>query len=908
MPDWTQHVRPRLSGLRLSPTREAEIIEELSQHLDDRYRELLAGGMSAAEATREALSDFREGDVLAHYLAPLRQARTPSAITPGTTRSNFLSDLWRDIRYAMRMIRKNPGFACVVVITLALGIGANSAIFSFINAVILSPLPFHDPSRLVVIDEISSQGEEMSVSLPDLTDWRAQAQSFEEIAGVNNISFNLVGEGTPQRLNGQLVTANLFHVLGVQPQLGRTFTAEEDKYGVPSTALISDSLWRQAFGSDPNIIGRHIDLGDADVVTVIGVMPPRFEIIKKSDVWMPLSLWLSPRSAWLDRGNHMGLRAIGRLKPGIPLEQSVTEIRLIQAQLDREYPVVNAGISVFIGTLQSRLVREIRPTLLVLMGAVGFVLLIACVNVANLSLARAAVRQPEMGIRMALGAPRHRLIRQLLTESLLLGLFGGVVGVLVGRWLLSGLIALSPEDMPRLADVQMNGRVLLFTTSLTLLTSFLFGLLPTLPATRNSLSSVFNKTGRSFTDGPLRRRIFDALLVTEIAFALVLLTGSGLMARTMYKVYQVDPGFRTDHLLTMRMTLMDPKYHDPAQCVVFERDAIAKVEAVPGVESASFTLSLPNQGSEWGSVFVVENQPVPERDKVPSAAINPAGPEYFKTMGIPLLQGRLFTPSDTVETPKVVIVNETLARRFWPNQNPIGKRLRQGWPESPIDWREVVGVVGDIKLDGVLQKTPSHIYLPLAQSHPSDLFLAVRTQSDPAPMTASIQAALHTVDPALPFYDIRTMDELAKRATMPQRAATILLSIFAVVAILLAAVGIYGVISWGVVKRTREMGLRMALGAMRRDVVWLVLRRSMLLVLLGVGLGLVGAYALTRVLSSMISEGGPGKTPLLFGVNAVDPFTFIAVPLLLSLVAFLACVVPALRATKIDPLKALRYE
>ena len=820
----------------------------------------------------------------------------------------MLSETYQDLKFSARILRKNPGFASVVVITLALGIGANSAIFSFLNAVILNPLPFHDPSRLVSMDQVSSQGGEMSVSLLDLYDWRERSRSFEEIGGANNISFNLVSEGTPQRLNGQQVTANFFHILGVQPQLGRTFLAEEDKYGVPSTALISDSLWRNTFGSDPNIIGRHIDLGDADVVSVIGVMPPRFEFIQKSDVWLPLSLWLHPKSAWLDRGNHMGLRVIARLKPGVTLEQSATEMSQIQAQLDRENPVVNAGIGVSTRSLQSRIVREIRPTLLVLMGAVGFVLLIACVNVANLSLARAAVRQPEMGIRMALGARRHRLIRQLLTESLVLGLFGGLVGVLVGRWLLSGLIALSPPDMPRLADVQMNGRVLLFTTSLTLLTSFLFGLLPTLPATRNSLFSVFNKTGRSFTDGPLRRRIFDALLVTEIAFALVLLTGAGLMARTMYKVAQVDPGFRTDHLLTLRMTLMSPKYRDLAQIVSFERDAIARVEAVPGVDSAAFTLALPIEGEVWGSVFVVENQPVPDRGQVPSAAINPAGPEYFKTMGIPLLQGRLFTPADTITAPKVVIVNETLARRFWPNENPIGKRLRQGWPESPIDWREVVGVVGDVKLDGVLQKTPLHIYWPLAQYYPNDLFLAVRTQSDPAPMSASIQAALHTVDPALPFYDVQTMDERAKRSTLLQRAATILLSIFAVVAILLAAVGIYGVISWGVVQRTREMGLRMALGAMRWDVVWLVLRRSMLLVLVGVGLGLVGSLALARVLSSMLSEGGPGKTPLLFGVKAMDPITFIVVPVVLALVAFVACLLPALRATKIDPLVALRYE
>src|SRR5215203_5446427 len=443
MPDWTQHVRPRLSGLRLSPTREAEIVEELSQHLDDRYRELIAGGMSSDEATRVALSDFRGGNVLADYIAPLRQARPPSAITPGASGSNLLSDLWQDIRYAARMLRKNPGFAAVVVITLALGIGANTAIFSFVNAVILNPLPFPDSDRLVVINEISKEGAEIGVSLLNFQDWQVRAKSFEEIGGYRFDTFNLSGTGSPQRLIGQEVTLNYFRILGVQPQLGRTFTEEEKFTPVGTAVLISDSLWRTTFGSDPNILGRIVNLGGYDY-WVIGVMPPRFEFIRKTDLWAPLGGWLAPNSAWFHRENYMGLKAIAKLKPGISVSQGDVEMRQLATQMAKENSETNSGASAYARSLQSMIVHEVRSTLLVLMGAVGFVLLIACVNVANLSIARALVREQEMGIRMALGAGRGRLIRQMLNESVLLSLLGGLAGILCARWLLSALIKLAP--------------------------------------------------------------------------------------------------------------------------------------------------------------------------------------------------------------------------------------------------------------------------------------------------------------------------------------------------------------------------------------------------------------------------------------------------------------------------------
>jgi putative ABC transport system permease protein len=818
-------------------------------------------------------------------------------------------ETYRDLKYSLRMLRKNPGFAAVVVITLALGIGANTAIFSFVNAVVLNPLPFPDSSRLVVMSETNKEGEQMSVSLLNFQDWRARAKSFAEIGGVRLVSFNLTGvDVPPQRLSGQAVTPNFFHILGVQPQLGRVFMEEDDKYGIPPSVLISDSLWRTTFGSDPNILGKSLNLGLTQF-TVIGVLPPGFEFMRKADVWAPLGGWLKPNSNWFDRGNHMGILALGRLKSEATLAAAETEIRQIAAQLEREFPATNTGNGAFTRSLQTAVVHEVSSMLLVLMGAVAFVLLIACVNVANLSLARAAVRTQEIGIRLALGAGRGRLMRQLFTENLLLALLGGLAGVLTARWLLNGLLALAPADLPRLDSVKMNGTVLLFTAGLTLVTSLLFGLLPTLQATRGDRFMAFNQSGRSSTASPGRRRLFDGLMVAEIGLALVLLTGAGLMTRTIYKLAQVDPGFRPDHLLTMRFDLVGPKYDDNEERQqAFLRDAGEKLKALAGVESAAFTLSLPIQGSEWGSVFIVGDQPVPERSQIPSAAFNPVSTGYLETMGIKLRRGRLFTDADGPNVPTVAVINETMARRFWPNEDPIGKRLKQGWPEWKTPWREVVGVVADVKLNGVVEETPLHVYLPLAQSGSSDVSLVLRTKTDPASMTAAAQAALREVDKDLPLYQVRTMDEVFKRAILPQRAAMVLLTAFALLSILLAAVGIYGVISWGVTQRTREMGLRMALGAQQRDVLWLILRRNMVLVFGGVVLGLAGALALTRVLSGLLTQTGTGRSPLLFGVEAVDPATFITVPLLLSLVALLACCLPARRATKVDPMVVLRYE
>src|ERR1044071_1549439 len=492
----------------------------------------------------------------------------------------MLTEPYQDVKYSVRMLRKHPGFAAVVVITLALGIGANTAIFSFVNAVILNPLPFPDADRLVVISEISKEGMEIGVSLPNFQDWQVRAKSFQEIGGYRFDTFNLTGMGSPQRLVGQEVTGNYFRILGVQPQLGRTFTAEEEEKFTPvgTAILISDSLWRTTFGSDPKILGRTMNLGGYDY-WVIGVMPPRFEFVRKTDVWAPLGGWLAPNSAWFHRENYMGLEAIAKLKPGISVSQADVEMRQLATQMAKENASTNSGASAYVRSLQSMIVHEVRSTLLVLMGAVGFVLLIACVNVANLSIARALVREQEMGIRMALGAGRRRLIRQMLNESLLLSLLGGLAGILCARWLLSALIKLAPQNLARIDDVHLSGRGLLFTAGITLLTGLLFGLLPAWSATRTKPAMVFNQ--RSSTSGPLRRRLFDGLLVAEIALALVVVTGAGLMTRTMYKIANVNPGFQSDHVLTMKLDMCcDPKYRNLTQQESFRRDVLTKVKAV----------------------------------------------------------------------------------------------------------------------------------------------------------------------------------------------------------------------------------------------------------------------------------------------------------------------------------------
>ncbi|HWO03113.1 MAG TPA: ABC transporter permease [Blastocatellia bacterium] len=805
-----------------------------------------------------------------------------------------METLIKDLRFGVRMMAKKPGFTLVAMITLALGIGANTAIFSVINAVLLRSLPFPEPDRLLVLAEKGHDGNRMGAAYPNYEDWRARARSFEAMAAFRSHTFNLTGVEKPAQLQCRTVNWNFFQMLGVQAELGRTFIEQDDRVDAARTAVISHGLWQESFGGDPALIGKQVRL-DGDSYTVLGVLPPDFELFRRVDLYVPLGLMLTPQFGMLARGNHFGLNVLARLRPGVSVDQARAEIETIVGQLEREYPSTNSGSGVITQELQNRYSENIRPALLVLLTAVGLVLLIACVNVANLLLVRASERQKEIAIRLALGARRARIVRQLLSESVLIALLGGVGGLLIGVWMKDGLLALAPQNVPRLNQVRLDGVVMLFTLGVSVLTGVLFGLLPAWHASRSDLHTTLKEGGRS-SGGSSREGMRKTLLVAEVGLSLVLLSGAGLMLRTVFQLTRTNPGFNAEKLLTIQMTLGGNAYDQPRRRMFYD-ECLTRVQALPGVRSAAMTLSLPIDGSNWNSVFIVGDQPVPPRAELPSSAFTPVSANYFEAMGIRLVKGRAFTGADTEKSSAVTVINETMARRFWSNEDPIGKRLKQGWPEDKSPWREVVGVVSDVKLNGVDQETPLQAYLPLAQEPATGLALVVRTEGAPLRLTAAIEETINAIDKDLPVFNPRSMDQMMDDAIARQRLMMVLLTGFALVALLLAAVGIYGVVSYSVSQRTREIGIRMALGAQARDVMKLVAGQGMMLALIGVLIGLGASLALTQLMKS-----------LLFGVSATDPLTFSAISLLLALVALFACYLPARRATKVDPMVALRYE
>jgi putative ABC transport system permease protein len=802
--------------------------------------------------------------------------------------------LWQDLRYGARILLKKPGFSLVAIITLALGIGANTAIFSVVNAVMIRSLPFTEPDRLVVLMEKYRQVDRMGVSYPNFKDWRERAKSFEAMAGFRTEAFTLTGMDKAVRLQGRRVNWNLLPMLGVKPQLGRTFTEQDDQPGAAATALISHGLWQERFGGDPGMIGKTFMINGLGT-TIIGVLPPDFEFFRRDDLYIPLGLVLTPQSNWLNRGNHFGLNVLARLKPGVTEAQARVEMETIAAQLEREYPYQNSGNGAMVESLAYRYAEDLRDVLLVLQVAVGFVLLLACVNVANLLLARAAERQREIAMRLALGAGRWRIVRQLLSESLLLSALGGLAGLLTGVWLTKGILDLVSPDVPRFNQVGLDSAVLLFTAGISVLTGLLFGVLPALQAVRTDLNTILKEGGRR-GGGSSREGGRRTLLVIQVAVSLVLLIGAGLMLRTVYQLTRVDPGFNAENLLTMRF-LMSGRAYTVEQQQAFYRECLERVSALPGVRAAALTLSLPIDSSNWDSVFTVADKPVPPRAELPSAAFTPVSANYFEALGIRLIKGRWFTDSDTADKPRMTVINETLARQIWPGEDPIGKRLKQGFPEYQTPWREVIGVVADVKLEGVDQETRMQAYLPLAQEPVGFLGLIVRTVGPPLSLAATVERSINAIDKDLPVFNIQSMDQLLGIDIAQQRLTMALLVGFAVLALLLAAIGIYGVIAYSVSQRTHELGIRIALGARNRDVLGLVLWQGMRLALIGVALGLIASFALTRLMRT-----------LLFGVEATDPMTFVALSLLLAIVALVACWIPARRAAKVDPMVALRDE
>ncbi|HYY55999.1 MAG TPA: ABC transporter permease [Pyrinomonadaceae bacterium] len=800
--------------------------------------------------------------------------------------------LIQDLRYGARMLVKNPGFALIAILALALGIGANSAIFTVVNAVLLKPLPYANADRIVWIEAVNpTQGIIRSNSSPpDFADWKNQSQVFEEMAAFVTGGAILSGGAGPERVPASFVTANFFLVLGVKPAMGREFRAEEDRPGAESVVVISHGLWQRRYGADPKVIGSQINTG-GESATVIGVMPAGFEFIEPVDLWRPLAV-----DAGAERRDNRYLQVVARLKPGVSLEQAQSQLNTITERLGQAYVDTNSNWSAKLTRLHDLVVEDVRPALLLLLGAVGFVLLITCANVANLLLARAAGRQKEIAVRSALGASRLRVVRQLLTESLLLSALGGGLGLLLSVWLTDLLVSISPPGSPRLDEVGLDGRVLGFTLLVTCLIGLLFGLAPALQASRLNLNEALKEGGRSFSEGWRRNRLRKALVVTEVALSLMLLVGAGLLIKSFVLLKETDPGFSPNNVLTMRIGLPSSKYKGRQKAEFFQR-LTEQVSTLPGVESAGATLSLPLGGSSLsvGRSFIPEGRPLTPAESM-NAAYFVATPGYFRTMKIPLASGRTFTERDTSDATQVIVVNETLARRVFPGESAVGKRIRV-WRDEDFA-REIIGVVGDTKAYALDDEPGPQMYVPHAQDPGwGGMSLVVRTTTQPTALTSAVRAAVLSIDKDQPVFNIKTMEDVAAASVANRRVSMFLLSVFAGLALLLAALGVYGVISYSIAQRTHEIGLRMALGARRSDVLKLILKQGMGLVLVGVGVGLVAAFLLTRVMASLLYE-----------VSATDPLTFTAVALILSAVALVACLIPARRAMRVDPMVALRYE
>jgi putative ABC transport system permease protein len=806
-----------------------------------------------------------------------------------------MDTLRQDLLYALRRLRQSPGFAFVAIVTLALGIGANSAIFSMVNAVLLRPLPFEEPDRLVKLSQ-TWEGRTTGVYSPqNFLDVASAASDFESLAAIDGGGVTLTGSGAPARLEGAGVSAAFFDVLRVRPILGRGFAAGENEPGHTKVVVLGHRLWRERFGADPAAVGRTIQL-NREPHLVVGVAPPGFTYPDGAEVWTPIEydavFRTKSRGAW-----YLGV--IGRLQPGVPVTHAREEVRTIAARLAREYPDADEGVGGTVTSLHEAMVGESRPALLVLLGAVGLVLLIACVNVANLLLARAAARESELAVRTALGAGRGRLLRQLLTESVLLAVLGGAAGVLFAALSMDTLLGLQPAGVQRLGEVRVDRTVLAFAAGLSVLTAILFGSAPALQLMRRATAQSLREGGRGLLGGR-GHRLRGGLVVGQMALAMVLLAGAGLLIRSFSQLRRVDPGFRAGSALTFRISLPESAYRDESRRAAFFEELLTRLGALPGVRSAGAVLGLPMNGTRFSFSFEVKGRPPLPPAKQPSMEARVASPEYFRTMGIPVLRGRGLERGDTASSRQVVVLSEAAVRRFFPGEDPLGQWITIGWgrPEGrPKAGGEVVGIVGDVKDLGLAVENPPEIYLPHAQLPIESMDVVLRTALSPRSLAPAVEATVHDLDPELPIARTATLEEIVARSISEPRFYVVLLGAFAATALFLAALGIFGVMSYAVVQRSREIGIRVALGAHPAHLRRMVLGQALLLAVAGVGLGLLGSLALSRAIAG-----------LLFDLSPTDPATLAGVALLLTAIALLASYLPARRATRVDPLTALRSE
>lgn len=813
-----------------------------------------------------------------------------------------MNSLWQDFRYGFRTLLKNPGFTLIAVITLALGIGANSAVFSVVNAVLIRPLPYNDPDRLAMVWEThpSLPLPYMFASPPNFADWRDQQQVFEEISAFDIRDTNLVSGDEAERLQGSLVSANLFSLLGVSPSLGRGFESGEDDPGAQPVAIISNGLWQRRFGSSTNIIGETISL-DGQSYTVVGVMPRGFDfpppiafagVARDVDVevWTPLRIRIDPTQ----RGAHY-LHTIGRLKQDTSFEQARAGMGTIAEQLAQSYPNSNDGWGVTLFPLREQVSGNIRTALLVLLGAVGFVLLIGCANVANLLLSRAMARHREIAIRSALGANRLRIIRQLLVESALLSIAGGLAGLALASGGLKLLIALAPKNIPMVADASIDSRVVVFTLLVSLLTAIIFGLAPSMQASRINLIDTLKEGGRGSSEGG-RRNLRNALIIAEVALSLSLLIGAGLLFRSFLQLQNVPLGFQPENVLTMGVNIPRAVYQRPQDRAQFIEQLLVKISAMPGIQSAGAVDSLPLGAKRQGTGISIEGEPPPRLEEDRSINFSYITPGYFRAMGIQLQKGRDITEADKADSKPVVVISNIAAERYFPNEDPIGKRVMLGLRSQTLF--EIVGVVTDERHSSLQSSLRPNAYVSYSQipGMPT-MTIVVRSPQEPSSIAAAVRAQLRSLDSRIPLYEVKTMNDVLANAAAQPRFSTFLLIVFATVAMVLAGIGIYGVMAYSVTQRTHEIGIRLALGAERRDIFRLVLGQGLKITLIGVALGIAASFALTRFMSS-----------LLFGVSETDPLTFIAVSVILTAVSLIACYVPARRATRVDPMIALRYE